>query len=90
MNAKMATASASEKRKPQVRELWFGSNMKCGSEHAVVFIKQDFKVAVDCPEVAGSEIPTDEQLSSFGLLCAHNMIRRRKATHEHELRDVGE
>ena len=55
-----------------------------------MLIKQDFKIAVVCPEVAGSEIPTDEQFSRFGLLCAHNMIGGRKAAHEHELSDIGE
>ena len=55
-----------------------------------MLIKQDFKIAVVCPEVAGSEIPTDDQFPRFGLLCAHNMIGGRKATHEHELSDIGE
>jgi hypothetical protein len=74
MIMQMAIASVSEKRKPQVRTFCFGSNMKCRSDHAFVRIKQDSEVTKGGPEVARSEIATDEHLTHLGHFCAHNVI----------------
>jgi len=75
-NMEIVNASAGEKRKPQVRELFFGSNMECGSHHALVGVEQDFQIPEGGREVSGSEITAYDGLSRIGYSCAHDVIGR--------------